>query len=345
MELFAVCTPGLEPALAAEVAALGATPRATAGGVEFEGDVFEANLRLRTATRVLVRVGRFKARDFARLRREVAALPWERFAAARPVVDVAATARRSRLYHTGGIAERIAGGVADRLSCQAEGGLLSIVARVEDDAFTISVDSSGEPIYKRGWRVETAKAPLRETLAAGLLALAEWDPTTPFVDPMCGSGTIVLEAAALAAGRAPGARRPFACETWPIAEADWAARRDLAAKCECVSTVPLVGVDRDAGGVEIARRNAARAGLAVTIVCADAAEAPLAERPGLILANPPYGQRIPARDVGRALAALRQRARGWRFGVLAPEPPPQLGRPLARHALTNGGVRVGLYLW
>ncbi|MSP15499.1 MAG: hypothetical protein EXR73_02605 [Myxococcales bacterium] len=360
LRLFAVAAPGLETVVADEVGALpGASELTTGrGGVEFSGDgqtLIAANLALRVATRVLVRVGAFTARDFARLRREIASLPWERFAKGAPCVEVVATARKSRLYHTGGIAERIAGGVADRLGAPAApdaAPALRIMARVEDDQFTISVDSSGELLHRRGWRVEARAAPLRETLAAGLLALAGWDGRTPLCDPMCGAGTILIEGANLALGRAPGAGRAFAWESWPCVAGLVRPAPTLAVAVTLSSAArpTLLGSDRDANAIETCRRNALRADVAdvVTLAVADAADAPLPDTPGLIVLNPPYGQRLDAAGLAASLRALGRRGRAHRIAVLSADPqlPRALGRrPSREHALENGGLPVRLFLF
>ena len=209
LRLFAVATPGLEPVVAAELQALpGARQLVTVpGGVEFTGDLaalYRANLWLRSASRVLLRLAELRALHFASLRRQVAQLPWERFAPSPVRVTVAATAHRCRLYHSTAVAERIALGIADRgievlpADSPRAAPELHLIARGTDDLFTISLDTSGELLHRRGYRSEDAGAPLRETLAAALLQLCEWDGSTPLLDPTCGSGTLVIEAALLA---------------------------------------------------------------------------------------------------------------------------------------------------
>jgi putative N6-adenine-specific DNA methylase len=366
MRLFAVAAPGLEATVAAEVRALPGARDVTevAGGVEWTGGrdvVWRANLRLRVATRVLVRLGEVRARDFAKLRAGAAKLPWRDVAAARPRVEVSASARRCRLYHTGAIAERVEGAVADAFggtAAAADAPALDVLVRGEDDRFVVSVDSSGELLHRRGWRVDTARASLRETLAAGLLDLAGWTPAEPLVDPMCGAGTIVIEAALAALGRAPGAARGFAFEAF--AGFDRAAFEAVRAEPLAPAAAPLpllLGNERDPATLALARRNAERAAVAgqVTLVEGDAArlELPATPRPGLILCNPPYGKRVSAGPGGAALAALAQLARrhpGWRLGVLLPDDRAALRAlalrpPRARHALDNGGLRVWLNLW
>jgi putative N6-adenine-specific DNA methylase len=206
--------------------------------------------------------------------------------------------------------------------------------------------------------VEIGEAPLRETLAAGLLALAGWRPDEPLYDPMCGAGTIPLEAGALALDLAPGLDRAFALDAWPAlaAHADLprALRDEARARARPTLPAPIVGSDRDPQVVAAARRNAERAGLAdrIVLTCADLADArPPEGRPGLVLLNPPYGRRLGGdpraaarayRDVGRA---LRAHFRGWRAGVLVPArtEPAALGlREAERHRLKNGGLPVAL---
>jgi putative N6-adenine-specific DNA methylase len=229
-----------------------------------------------------------------------------------------------------------------------------VLVRGREDRFTVSVDASGALLHRRGWRVETGRAPLRETLAAGLLVLAGHDPELPFLDPMCGAGTIALEACARALDLAPGLARPFAFERWPCFEpAVWDRLRDRAlARIRDSLPAPVVARDRDEGALDIARRNATRAGLAAHLQLELAAfgSAPPPLGPGLVLVNPPYGRRLdagtpPARRARELGDVLRRDYRGWRAGVLLPDA--RLARSLAlpspeTHMLSNGGLRVHL---
>ena len=232
LDLFAVIQPGLEDLCAAELAALDLGPRTPhPGGVAFSGeiaDVARANLHLGVATRVLARVGEFRAPGFPELHARAARLAWERFipGGSAPRVLVHVNAHKSRLYHTAAIAERVAKGLGERLGVAPELRTAAdddddrepgperpptrIFVRLERDRCTVSVDSSGEPLHRRGYRLAVAKAPLRPTLAAALLRAVDWNPGEPLLDPMCGSGTLVLEAARRACGRPPGADRGFA---------------------------------------------------------------------------------------------------------------------------------------
>ena len=374
LDWFAVAAPGLEEVVRVEVAALeGVTAvRVVDGGVEFGGPLevgMRANLWLRVATRVLLRLGAVEAREFAQLRHRARRLPWDRYLDGERPLRVEAVSSRSRLYHTGALAETVALAAADAVpgvklaagkgEDDAEDGAppaARVLVRGQQDRFVISVDTSGELLHRRGWRLEAGRAPLRETLAAGILALAGHDPAAPFVDPMCGAGTIVLEAAARALGRAPGLGRAFAFEGWPAFEgAAWDRLRDQAhAAAKAVALpAPVHGYDRDERAVEIARRNAARAGLGDQVVIEQAelgAAAPPAGGPGLVVVNPPYGPRLAARTRGGREApgiarALRATFPGWRAGLLvaAPAAPRALGlRVHGRHRLVNGGLRVEL---
>jgi putative N6-adenine-specific DNA methylase len=378
-ELFAVCTPGLEGVLAAEIAQLGLGGGvASPGGVTVSGHetaLFRLHLGLRTATRVLVRVGAVQARDFAKLRARAGALWWERFATAGQGIDVHVTTRRCRLYHTGAIAERVSGAIADRLGPSARAAdaattvlPLPVHVRGEDDTFWFSVDASGEPLYRRGYRVDTAAASLRETLAAGLLALAGVRPSEAVVDPMCGAGTIAIEAALARAGTLPGASRGFGFQGWPghDARAFATAKRELAAayagaQAAAAGAAPLAPItagDRDAQTLALARRNAERAGVLdrIRFFEGDASDVPLPDgAPGLILANPPYGKRLSAGSGGAAfgsLARLSRRAPSWRVALLVPTPAlPAVAKSLGRGApasvtrLQNGGLSVSLAIW
>jgi putative N6-adenine-specific DNA methylase len=372
---FLVSAPGLEAVTAREAAALpGAIDvNAVEGGVELSGPpevAYRANLALRTATRVLGRIGEVRAREFSKLRHAIAALPWEGLIAAGAAVKVSATTSRCRLYHTGAIAETVELGIADRLgrpgrAAQMDPGapLQTILLRGQEDRFMVSVDTSGERLHRRGWRQENAAAPLRETLAAGLLALCEWDPSTALCDPMCGAGTIPIEAAAQALGLLPGMDRHFAFEDWPLhAGAHQAAWEEMRTAARAASDAiraqpraadaPISGSDRSAPAVDSARRNAERAGVTgvVTIDRRELTDARANAARGLVLINPPYGRRLgDRRTLGRLYReigfVLRTHFSGWRAGVLvADRGLAETIRipPVASHQLSNGGLRVTL---
>ncbi|MEJ2540488.1 MAG: hypothetical protein P8188_11030 [Gemmatimonadota bacterium] len=281
------------------------------------------------------------------------------------------TARKSRLYHTGAVEERLRRSLEEwsrgRSPARPPPAVppLRIVARVLRDRLTLSADASGEHLHRRGYRQAVAKAPLRETLAAALLLASDWDRRTPLMDPFCGSGTLVIEGALWARGVPPGVTRRFTFEGWPgvdPAGRDRALRGDFEARGPAGPSItpPCVGSDRDAGAIEAAIANARRARVegAVTLLRAPLTGAPFPELApagdadqgpqGLLVTNPPYGRRVG--ETGRLqnlyarLGALaRERWSGGRLVLLSPDPAlaGQLGletRVLFR--TRNGGLPV-----
>lgn len=380
MKLFAVCAPGLEPVLMQELHRLGILPgegggsppgpeieRGTPsreGGIEFSGDreiVYRCNLHLRTATRVLLRLGEFHAVSFPEFRRKAGLLPWESYLAAQRPIAFRVSCHKSRLYHSGAVAERLAGAIADRLgrspvvqpfrdSHDPHPPQL-IIARLVRDHCTISLDTSGTALFRRGYRQATAKAPLRETLAAALLMLSGWDRRSPLMDPFCGSGTIVIEAALLARNRAPGLSRRFAFMDWPDFEASlWHRLVDEARKQEIPEAPPILASDKHPGALRAARANADRAGVGEDIEFArrpvSAVQPP--PEPGWVVSNLPYGIRTRSdADLRQVYVqfgrVLRERFPGWRVTVLAGKRHLLrcAGAPLQEHGwINNGGVRV-----
>lgn len=358
-DTYVVCVPGLEPLVAAELAELGVKRvQRGRGGVSCAlttRQLYAANLWLRTATRVVVRVAEFRATTFSELelagRHEV---PWEDWLPADVPVQFRVTATGSLLYHTDAIAERLATAAG---RAQGEGPL--IVVRNVHNRMTVSIDASGEPLHRRGWRQAVAKAPLRESLAAAMLAAVGWTgaESGPLLDPFCGSGTIAIEAALRARNRPPGVARSFALFDWPGFEpGTWASVSGQAAQGERRHAgVAIVGADRDAGAIEAATGNAARAGVTSDIEWRHAAISDLTppaegSPPGWLLSNPPYGERVAgAGDLRNLYARLgdvaRERLPGWRVGLLVAD------RALAGHTrlglssvltTSNGGIPVSL---
>lgn len=189
---------------------------------------------------------------------------------------------------------------------------------------TVSIDAAGGPLYKRGWRARTGAAPLRETLAAALLAFAGYDGERPLLDPMCGSGTIAVEGALRAARRSPGAGRRFAFEAWPGRDpARTAAVRARLTAAERTPPAPIRASDRNGGAVRLAQKNAEAAGVAgwVQVARAEAARVEPPPGPGLLAVNPPYGVRLEGDPAAawRALAELLPRLSGWRLCLVAPD--------------------------
>lgn len=326
-DIFLSCAPGLEPMLAEEALAAGfADPKPVPGGVETRGgwpEVWRANLEMRGATRVLARVGSFRAMHLAQLDKRARKFPWAEVLSANVPVKVEATCRASRIYHAGAAAERIARAIAEELGAPQGDGGIKVMARIEDDLCTISLDTSGELLHIRGHKQSVGKAPLRETLAALFLRAAGFDGREPVVDPMCGSGTFPIEAAEIAAGLKPGRSRSFAFESLPSFDpAAWAAMRE--APPPATSRLMAFGSDRDAGAVAGARANAERAGVAAWCDFRQHAVSDLTPPdgpPGLVMVNPPYGARIGNRQVlfglyGALGKTLMARFHGWRVGLV-----------------------------
>ncbi len=344
---FAVTHPGLEPVLASELIRLGLAPgEPVAGGCPFNASfeqIVLANLCLRTATRVLVRVASFRARSFIELERHAKRVDWPRFLRQGVAVHFRVTSKKSKLFHEKGIAERLVnavlamgGGVdiaASRAGADLEERDVAIpttiqrfVVRFHYDECTISADTSGPLLHRRGYRHASAKAPLRETLAAGLLLSSGWDGSTPLIDPMCGSGTIPIEAALIARRLAPGLARRFAFEQWPGVDPTLIAkiRSKVASVALAKSPVPLIGSDRDGGAVAASRANALAAGVGPDVEWRQGAVSTLSppDPPGWIVINPPYGARVGDRTKLRDLYAqfgnvLRRVCPGWRVAMIS----------------------------
>lgn len=377
-EIFLAVPPGLEPTLAAEAAALGfPAPMVVPGGVTFQGgwpDVWRANLSLRGATRVLARIGAFRVQHLAQLDKRARKFDWAAILRPDVPVRVEVTCKASKIYHAGAAKQRIETALRETLGVEVLTGPavedapdarttqttvppapeIRLKARIEDDLCTFSIDTTGESLHKRGHKQAMAKAPLRETLAALFLRQCGFDGTEPLVDPMCGSGTFVIEAAEMALGLLPGRARSYAFENlvtftvppWDILKTPAPARE---------TCLRFYGSDRDAGAIRAASANADRAGVAgiTSFHCHAISDLPRPEgQPGLVMVNPPYGARIGDRKLLFALygalgKTLADRFRGWRVGLVTSDP--ALAKATALPFLppappvSNGGLKVTLY--
>ncbi len=429
LQLFAPCPRGLEPTLAQELTSLGADAcQPTGGGVAFSGNATLAmavNLHSRIASRVLMRVEAARCRDEDELYKLVRRIEWERWFSERLTLRVDVSAHRSPLRSLNFAALRVKDAICDRFR-ELAGARPSVDTRSPDvrvfvflDAIdaTIYLDLSGESLFKRGWRGvddSAGAAPLKENLAAGLLALAGWQPGTPLHDPLCGSGTLLIEAAQHTLGIAPGRERSFGFEKLKgfdavaFANLKQAAEQKATESCAAVvssrKTLGISGGDIDPRAVERTRRNLLRAGVpdgtvvlkvedfgaprvapspapapvpAAPAPPAPANQAPPAAPRGIIVTNPPYGERLHAQlhaptepasgerstaagdpapmtaaDRAHQLAmqrigtTLRQHFGGWRACFLSPDPelPRQLGmQPRRRTPLFNGAIECRLF--
>jgi putative N6-adenine-specific DNA methylase len=358
MRAAAVCAPGLEQVCADEVTGLGCRPRpAGPGTVEFDAttrQLYAANVWLRTATRVVVRLATFRATDFARLQDAAAEIDWGTWIGSGMAPRFRVTSRESRLYHTDAIAQRLHQVVGPPSLGEPE---QLFVVRIDRNTVIISADASGEALHHRPWRTDLGDAPLRPTMAAALLLLARWDPDGGLIDPFCGSGTLPIEAALLATGRPPGGERSFAFHTWPRFETGtWASVAGEIASAERarpVSAGPLIGADRDAAMVARARANAERAGVDDLVELETRVVSHLRARPGpgLVATNPPYGKRMGEGSLDnlyrRFGAVLRERLPRWDAAAVAADrklvmTADRRFAPLAPR-FRHGGVPVRIY--
>ena len=364
LNCFAVTVPGLEAVTAAELKTLSAhdvVPQE--GGVGFsvsmEG-LFRINLRSRTATRILLRLAEFKALSFPELYNKAGRIAWERYIGPDTAVEVRAACHGSRLLHSGRAEQAVLDAVRDRCAKHGarSGGAgefrQQVLLRIEQNLCTLSLDSSGERLDRRGYRLASGKAPLRETIAAGILQWLDWQAEMPLLTPMCGSGTFAIEAALMARHRAANIGRDFAFLHWPACrEKDWQRVLARTEAMECEVLPQIHASDIEAGIVSQARRNAASAGVsdAIRFVQLDVhrLEVPAAVGgAGLIVCNPPYGDRVKGdvrglyRDLGRLFA---ERFRGWRLAVMVPDQGCEnaLGLPVTRRLkIKHGGKWVHL---
>ena len=299
-QIFATITPGLEPLLLAELVQLGLQHvRARQGGVTVVGapeDLWRVCLHSRLAESARVRLGRpTRVTTLDQLQARAGALAWAAFLPrGGPSPQLRVTCRKSRLMHSGAVAQRLGEALRQRLDCGHSEGQQLVHARLDHDQLQLSVDASGELLYRRGYRQHVGEAPLRETLAAACLAAAGYDGSGPLWDPFCGSGTIPIEALDLASGRAAGSRRGFAFERWPVHDARAYGSWHKTLPQVVAPTAAVMGSDINAKAVAAAQHNAARAELAphASLVRGDfdqlAAQAP---EGAAVVSNPPYGHR------------------------------------------------------
>jgi len=373
-DYFAVTAPGLERLCAQELARLDPSPtdlKITNGGVAFRGrltTLYLANLHLRTATRVRMRLTTFKATRFDQISRRLADLPWELFLWRNQACEIQVSTRHSRLYHREAIAEQVEDSMAGRLTAHGQvsedaSATQYLHIRLDQDTATLSLDSSGPALYKRGFKTQGARAPLRETLAAAILIWAGFQPGRPLVDPLCGGGTFSLEAALMALEIPPGMKRNFAFEGWPAFRLNhWRHLRRTARSGERATSRPQIfASDREADVCSALRSEIERHGLAeaVTVSCSDfnilrpedLPQGPLGLAKGLIVLNPPYGVRLGSphaahREIAAMGRHLRTHWKGWRAAVILPKPSlaSHFGRPLTLRPLRHGGLELRLMI-
>ena len=367
LRFFAPCPRGLEPVLAAELTMLGAKEiKAVDAGVGFMGDwrvCYRANLESRSASRVLWQLGEWDYQREENVYQRAAALPWGELFDPSLTFRVKVSAIGSPLRSLDFITLRIKDAVCDRF--RTETGVrpnvdtaepdVRIHAFFEPERFALYLDTSGEALFKRGWRHTQGEAPLRENLAAGIVALTGWRPGVPLLDPMCGSGTLLVEAAMMALNMPPGGSRSFGLQRLLSFDAQlWESVRNQARNQHApVRALPIFGADLYGEQLKLARANFAGVGLqeAISLKQANVLELPAPAKSGVIVTNPPYGVRVGdqqklAAFYPRLGDALKAKYAGWSAWIFTGDLrlPKLIGlKPARRIPLYNGALECRLY--
>ncbi len=311
MELIATATFGLEAVVKREVENLGyKILRSEDGKITFEGDelaIAKSNLWLRSADRVLVKMGEFKAESFEELFQNTKKLPWEDWIPVDGKFIISGSSVRSQLHSVPDCQSIVEKAIVERLKGAYEkdwfdktGADFAVKVTILKDTVTLTIDTSGQGLHKRGYRIKDVQAPIKETLAAALVQLSFWREGRLLVDPFCGSGTIVIEAAMIGKNIAPGVGRRFAAEGWPCIQSQvWKdARKEAFEAVKNEADVKIIASDIDKRAIMAARENAIEAGVEDCIDFKIMAFNKFVsdEKSGIIVTNPPYGERIGEKD-------------------------------------------------
>ena len=357
---------GLEGIAAAELKRMDIAAKAEAGGARFDGeyiDAFRANLWLRTADRVLMVLHEGEAKTFEALFQAVYHIPWERFIEPKAAILVSGKCVRSQLMSVRDCQSVAKKAIVKRMMEQhhittlPETGVeCHIEVAIHTDTLRVTLDMSGVALNRRGYRTWNGEAPLRETLAAAMVDLARWKPDTPLYDPCCGTGTLLIEAAYLAARRAPGLTREFACENYRFMpqEEMKTLREEAKAAFSPATDYFIGGSDIDNEAIGLCKKHIRQAGLAgrISINTEDLRTLQLPQERGLFLCNPPYGERLSDRESCRALyrelGLLLKRHPGWRLCAISSDP--AFERHFGRRAdkkrrLYNGRLECEFYIF
>jgi putative N6-adenine-specific DNA methylase len=357
-EIFIACVPGLENELLSEVKNIGFKEiKLTVGGINFSGDwsdVWRANFYLRGATKVLVRFASFRASHLAQLDKRSRKLDWGKLLKYKEPFRVETVCRKSKIYHSGAATQRISKAISDSIDATEDpNSNIIIKTRISSDICTISLDSSGEGLHKRGYKIATGKAPIRETLAALFLQKMKFDGSQVVYDPMCGSGTIVIEAAEIALGLPAGRKRAFTFMELPSFKKS--AYEKLTKAPPKKIDLKFYGSDRDKGAIQNSIKNSITANVENFChfkVCSISDVTAPTKEPGIVLVNPPYGNRISERKklfpLYRSLGqTLSERFIDWRIGIITSDPGLAKATGLKFQdistAIDNGGIKVKLY--
>lgn len=363
-EYFATCRFGLEGVLAGELRRLGAEDvSAKDARVDFCGDfsiLCRANLCLRTAKRVFLKVGSFKATSFEELFQGVLSLNWEDYIPRHAAFPVKGKSARSALHSVSDCQAIAKKAIVERLkkahkarALPETGPTVIVEVGLLDDVATLALDASGAGLNRRGYRTMNAEAPIAETLAAGLVLLSGYRGEGPFLDPTCGSGTIPIEAALIAMNRAPGIARNFSAEEWPfLPNSFWKAERERAKALERLAAFDIFGSDIDESALKLARFHAKQAGVNISFFQADVTKLSRQDAGGTLVCNPPYGERLSDRRACEALYARMGRAfsslKGWKAVIISSHPgfEKSFGRRAdKRRKLYNAGLPCQAYFY
>ena len=364
-DLIATSAMGLEAIVAKEVRALGYDCEVENSRITFKGDesaIARCNMWLRTADRVKIKAGEFKAFTFDELFEKTKAIPWEKFLPENAEFPVSGKSQKSKLFSVSDCQAIVKKAIVERLRkhykrtswLEENGPLFKIEVSLVKDVATLTIDTSGSGLHKRGYRVSQGEAPLKETLAAALVSLTNWTPDRPFADPFCGSGTIAIEAALIGQNIAPGFNREFVSETWDwIPESIWdQARNEAEDLAKYDQPLEIIGSDIDHRMVKISEENAFEAGLGdlITFKQMRVQDFRTNKDFGVIVSNPPYGERLGAKkaveqmykEMGQVLSPLET----WSVYIMTSNEDfeKHFGKPATKkRKLFNGFIRTDYY--
>lgn len=364
-DLIATSAMGLEALVAKEVRDLGYECTVENGRISYKGDglaIARSNLWLRTADRIKIKVGEFRATSFDELFEKTKALDWEQYLPEDAEFPVTGKSVKSKLFSVSDCQAIVKKAIVDRLKrhykrttwFEENGPKFKIEVALLKDIATITIDASGVGLHKRGYRADQGEAPLKETLAAALVMLTNWTPDKPLIDPFCGSGTIPIEAALIGQNIAPGFNREFVSETWPLISGElWdQARNEAEDLAKYDQPLDITGSDIDHRMVKMAEENAFEAGLGdlVSFKQMRVQDLTVKQDYGVIIGNPPYGERLGEkqavekmyREMGQVFAGLDT----WSIYILTshPEFESLFGKPATKkRKLFNGFIRTDFY--
>lgn len=363
--LIATTAMGLESIAATEVKNLGYDVQVENGKVIFQAPISaipRVNLWLRSADRVKIQVGQFKATTFDELFESTKALPWEYFISEEGAFPVTGKSHKSTLYSVSDCQAIVKKAIAERLKLKygvafnmpETEGLYKTEVAIHKDIASLTIDTSGDGLHKRGYRVGQGEAPLKETLAASLVMLTNWKPDYPLVDPFCGSGTILIEAALIGQNIAPGFNRAFASEDWSLIKPKmWDDAFDEAEDlADYEQALDITGSDIDHNAIQIATDNSREAGLGelITWKQMQVQDFVIRQDGGYIIGNPPYGERLGTikkiTPIYQALGKIIKENPSWSVYILTAfkDFEKQVGKqPTKKRKLFNGFIRTDYY--